>query len=63
MFKKIAGRVVAVTVASIGIANAAVDTSVSGALGTAATDVAAVAALAFLCYLAPKAFKYMRGGL
>lgn len=42
---------------------AAVSTEVSSALGAAAVDVAAVAALAFLVYLAPKAFKYMRGGL
>jgi len=60
MFKKIAGVVVACApLASF----AAVPTEVSSALTTAATDVAAVAALALLVYLAPKAIKYMRGGL
>lgn len=60
MFKKIAGVVVSVSPLA---AFAAVPTEVSTALTTAAVDVAAVAGLALLVYLAPKAIKYMRGGL
>lgn len=44
-------------------AHAAVDPSVTDALTQAAVDVAVVASLAFAVYLAPKVFKYMRGGL
>lgn len=46
-----------------GQASAAVPTEVSTSLTTAAVDVATIAGLALLVYLAPKVFKYMRGGI
>jgi len=46
-----------------GVANAAVDTSVSSALSTAATDAATVGAGVILIVLAVKAVKWLRSAL
>jgi hypothetical protein len=63
MFNRTRAAVVA-GLSSIAVsAHAAVPGEVTSALTAAAVDVAAVAGLALLVYLAPKAFKYMRGGL